>query len=482
MARIPSKLSLLVTGALALVLAACGGSSGGGGSGARPKTLRGAVTAASAGSITVNGVQMSTQGAAITGSAAALQKGMVVTAEGTFDDRTGGAAEIEVEHGIEGRVDSTGPDSMVVGGTTVRVDDSTEFGEDNPLRLGSVAAGDVVAVSGVPDDRGGLRASRVDDSPRNGGLSSDDDDLDVKGFVSNLVAGTSFELRLSPDATSWYLVDISGLASTPAGLENGAYVEVHTLSAPVAGTGPVIATLLASSIEIEDRFGQAEVEIEGIVTSGTDAEFVVEGVTVVTSGSTRWELGGPEDLIPGVKVEAEGQLDGAGVLHADKVSFRPGNRLTAWIDSLDSGSMTILGVPVQLPTWVDNDRGALSVGLKVEVRGNPKASGEGLVAYRLVPPTGNEDRVFIRAVAAAKASREAPTFTVMGFSVSTAGAVFRMDTNGDGVKESVPASTFYDAVEAGRTVLKVRAATVGDVNPSAKTWQADEVEIEGEDG
>jgi hypothetical protein len=45
-----------------------------------------------------------------------------------------------------------------------------------------------------------VRASRVDDSPRQGGSASDDHDFDLQGFVSNIVTGTSFELRITPDA------------------------------------------------------------------------------------------------------------------------------------------------------------------------------------------------------------------------------------------------------------------------------------------
>ena len=101
--------------------------------------------------------------------------------------------------------------NVCVGGQVVRVDDTTEFGEDNPLRLGSVTVGERVRVSGVPDDKGGLRASRIDDSP---GTS---EDLEVKGFVSGL-AGTSFTLKLSPDAADGYSVTLARGASLPAGV------------------------------------------------------------------------------------------------------------------------------------------------------------------------------------------------------------------------------------------------------------------------
>jgi len=482
-----TRLSLIA----ALMLAACGsGSSSSPDSAAQLRTTRGAITAKANGSMTVNGVELSTTSAAIRFDDAAgldewLRKGMVVTVKGHFDDRGGEATEVEFEHGIEGPVTEIGEDWIVVGGQRVHVDDSTEFGDDRLNRLAGVFVNDTLQITGVPDDRGGLRASRIDDSPRddNGDLS-DDDDLDIKGFVSVYTPGVSFQLRLSPDAASHFVVDVSGLAAVPAGLKNGAYVEVHTRSLPT-GTPPVI---VASAIEIEDRFDESEVEIEvegivsSIITGGATPSFMVDGVTVVTDGSTRWELGTPADLTLGVKVEAEGSMDSSGVLHAEKVAFKPGARITAVIENYDgaAGTMTLLGIHVQVPSFarVDSSLQPLGNGKKIEVRGNPSANGTGVVAYRVEPPSGNDQRVFIRAVATAKASANPaqPTFTVLGFNVTTAGAEFR------GLSEEIMTpQAFFAAVETGRTVIKVRADSVADVNAGAKTWAADEIELEGND-
>lgn len=476
MNRSNRNVSMLV--AIAALLAACGG--GGSDNQASVRVTRGAVTSTAPGQMVVNGVVVGTGAAAVrldgkTVTASAIKAGMVVTAKGGFDDRAGEAAEIEIEHGLEGQVDDKGTDFVVVGGQRVHIDDTTEFGEDNPARLGSVAVGDPIAVSGVPDDKGGLRASRVDDSVRAGGSVSDDDDFDVKGYVSHAVSG-SFWLHLTPDAEAHWEVDASG-AALPAGFGNGARVEVHSLVAPGAGAGLVLGTILASSIELEDRFGdaQAEVEVEGIVTSGDSASFVIDGVTVVTDGSTRWELGAAADLVAGVKVEAEGTLDTSGVLHASKVSFRPGVRITATIEAFDGVSMTLLGVPVQITSFVDVDGGlVLANGVRVEVRGNPCADGTGISAMRIGFPTGNDSRVFLRARVDAKADTvaTAPTFEVLGFTVTTVGAEFR------GLNDEImTAQAFFAAVEPGRTVIKVRAATAADV--SGTVFAAERLELEG---
>ena len=44
-----------------------------------------------------------------------MKPGDVVTVNGTFDDRSGDAAGIEVEHALEGQVDDKGADFLVVG-------------------------------------------------------------------------------------------------------------------------------------------------------------------------------------------------------------------------------------------------------------------------------------------------------------------------------------------------------------------------------
>lgn len=491
--------SLAVASTLSLLTAACGGATGGGAAGSAPgaavRVSRGAITAVSPGAVTVNGVALSTASATIrvddhAGAPEDLKPGAVVTVRGAFDDRGGAAAEIEVEHAIEGRVDDRGTDFLVVAGQRVQIDDSTHADDGG---LDAIGVGSVVRVSGAPvagvpgaaDDRGGLRASRVDRSPRDGGSAADDDDLDVKGFVSALdpVART-FQLRASPDAAAYYLVDASAVA-LPAGLVNGAAVEVHTVTAPVAGTPPVLATLVASALHLEDALEGDEIEVEGYVTSLSGGSLMVAGVAVHVDASTRYVLGTAADLVVGARVEVEGHVHTpAGALHAEKVSFRAGVRLTAVIEGYTGTSMTLLGVVVQLPSWLRNDVGALANGLKVEVRGTPTADGLGMVASRIGPGTsgGNVDRVFLRAVASA-ADASAGTLRVLGFTVSTAGASFRLASADGSTSTDVSAtpSAFWSAVSPGRTVVKIRARSAADVDAGAKTWRADEVELDGDE-
>lgn len=494
-----TKLSFLA--AAALVLAACGGGSSGAPVASRARLTRGTVTAIAGGVVTVNAVQLSTSGATIVrvddapGGLDDVKPGDVVTVRGTFDDRTGTATEIEVEHAMEGQVDDKGVDFVMVGGERIQVDDSTHFGDDHPNGLDSVSVGSVVRISGASvagvtgavDDQGGLRASRIELSPRNGGSPADDAAVDVKGFVSALDGGAkTFQLRASPDAAGWWIVSYGAIA-LPAGVADGSYVEVVTTTAPVAGVAPVLGTLSASAIRLEDRFaGEAEVEVEGYVTSLAGALFVVDGVRVQTSGVTRYALGIATDLAVGVKVEVEGTLDGAAVLHAEKITFRSGVRMTATVQNYTGSSLTLLGVVVQLPSRLRNDVGALSDGLRIELRGSVAADGLGVVADRIVAPSGggSVDRVFLRAVVSAK-SAAAESLTVLGFAVNAAGASLQTDgSGGHGSDVTVPPdrAAFYAAVDPGRTVVKVRASSAANVSVSpSRTWIADEVEIDGND-
>jgi energy-converting hydrogenase Eha subunit B len=470
--------------AAALALAACGGSSSGGNAPPASRNTVGAITAADpvAHTIVVNGKTLAVQGAAITEDRVAatedrLTKGTIVTVTGSFDDRAGSASEVEIEHGLEGEVDDKGADFITIAGQRVHVDDSTEFDDSN--RLGGVVVGATrVKVSGVPDDSGALRASRVSRSTRAAGGD------DVKGFVSSL-SGKTFDLALSPDASACWNVDATGIASLPPGLANGAFVEVRTSAAPGAGTTCALGALVATAIQVEDRFTETEVEVEGIVTSGTSSQFVANGTTVQTSGSTGWRLGAPADLVAGAKVEAEGSLDAHGVLQATKVSFRPGVRLTAVVDAVQADAITMLGMRVQTPSFMRNEFGALAAGDRVEVRGNPSADGAGLVAYRIVNPGGGSTgRVLLRALASDRsASSASPTFTVMGFTVTPkAGAQFLGSSGTPGVDGAPIAPTdFWNHVEPGHTVIRVRAASGADVSVPNHAFDADELEIEGSD-
>jgi hypothetical protein len=471
--------------AVAAAAAACGSSSSSPGAdpGTPPatnKVLQGTITAQSTGQIVVNGVTLSTPATVkiekVERPEHELRKGMVVRVRAAADDRTGQAVEIEFEDVAKGKVEAKFDDhTLSVGGQTVRVDDSTEF-EDNLNRLGSVGVDDRVRVSGVPDDKGGLRATRID---RVGGTSND---FEVKGVVSDLSAG-GFTLKTSVDAAAadTYTVNLAGGATLPSGLANGGFVEVRSLKPVQAGN-----VIEAASVSLEDRLGasQSEAEVEGIVTSGTSAAFVAAGVAVTTTDATLWTGGVAADLVPGVKVEAEGTLQADGSLAARKVSFRYGSKLQGAVADLavaadGTGTFRVNGVLVRVDALTDQRDTGLAAGELVELRGYLGRDGASLVVTRV--ERRNDDRPIIQGVVTAK-DAIAGTVTILGKTIATssveAGGFHDFDPSSGVDGPSISKDVFFAAITVGETVVKGRGRQPDAFADPVLT--AKEVELEGE--
>lgn len=471
------------------LLSACGGST------ATPTSppvgssanlfLQGAITAKTVGQMEVNGVTVTTPATVkiegVERPESELHEGMQVRVKVHVDasGRHGEGLEVRFEDAVKGKVEFKDATTVSVGGQTVRVDDSTHF-EDDAARLGSVSAGDRVRVSGVADDRGGLRATRIDK------VAGASDDFEIKGIVSSRTA-SGFTLKTSPDAgaADTYTVNLLGGATLPAGLADGSLVEVRSLKPVQAGQ-----VIEASAIVIEDRLpGQAggETEVEGIVTSGSSASFMVAGTAVTTSASTSWSGGLPGDLLPGVKVEAEGTLDAGGVLAARKVSFKASSQLQGAAGALavdatsGLGTFTVNGVTVRVDALTEQRDAvaALVAGDLVEVRGAPGRDGTSVVATR-VQRTGDV-RPIIRGLVSAK-DAAAGTLTILGKtiavgSVESGGLHGHSDVSGVSGPSMSPAD-FFAAITVGQTVVKARgkdAAAFVDPVLTAK-----EVELEGD--
>ena len=475
-----------LSASLSLSLAACGGSSDSTDPGTTPPgvtpnvVLQGTITARSAGQITVNGVALTTPATVkiekVEKAESELKTGMVVKVKARADDRTGQATEVEFEDAVKGKVEFKDSSTLSVGGQTVRIDDSTEF-EDNVNRLGSIAVDDRVRVSGVPDDKGGLRASRID---RDAGTSND---FEVKGVVSDLTA-TGFTLKTSTDAAlaDTYTVTLAAGASIPAGVANGGFVEVRSLGPVQAGN-----VIVAASISVEDRLGasQSEVHLEGIVTSGAAASFVVSGTTVTTTDATLWTGGVAADLIPGVKVEAEGTYGADGVLAARKVSFRYSSKLQGVVSAVSAaggaGTLTVNGILVKVDSLTDqrDSLASIAAGDLVELRGYLGRDGASLVATRL--ELRNDDRPIIQGVVTAK-DEAAGTITILGKTIATSavesGGFHDYDPSSGVDGASISKSAFFAAITVGETVVKGRGRDTAAFADPVLT--AKEVELEGE--
>jgi hypothetical protein len=384
--------------------------------------------------------------------------------------------EIELEHDVQGKISSKddAAGTITVAGQTVRVDDSTHFNDDSArLASASVQVGKRVKVSGVRDDRGGLRATRVEDDSRTS------DDFQVKGTVS---ASSATGFTLTTVAGVVYTVSLGTGVTSPA---DGALVEVHAAGPAVAGA------ITATSITLEDRLPgvpSTETEVEGIVTSATLPTFVINGTTVVTDAGTRWDGGVPADLIVGVKVEAEGVLAADGTLVADKVKFKDYIKLegTAGSISVDAsgfGTLVVNGVNLRTDglTRQDDAVASLAAGAFVEVRGQLARDGASVVVTRIRDRSsggggGGNSRPIVQGLVTAVSG---DTLTILGKSVSISSASLRNFRVSDAVDgPTMTKAEFLAAITVGQTVVKARGADLAAfVDPNLT---AEEAELEGE--
>jgi hypothetical protein len=473
----PTAKQLLIAAALA-ALTACGGGSS---SSSTTLFLKGPITARAAGQIQVAGVTVTTPATVqIEGAQhpeSELHDGMVVRVKAHGSGHHAEGTEIEFEDSVKGTVGTKTSDDLLVSGQTVHVDDSTEF-EDNSARLGSILSGDRVRVSGVPDDRGGIRATRIDKT------ADVSHELELKGYVSALSA-TGFTLKLSPDAAaaSTYTVTLAAGVTLPAGLANGAFVEVRSESAIAAGNA-----IVASGVVLEDgSVGEAgqESEVEGIVTSGSSASFVVAGTTVTTTASTRWDGGVPADLAVGSRVEAEGLLDASGVLAAEKVSFKANVRLigrvTDKLGASTAATFKVNGVAVKGDVTTDwrTSGDVLANGDWIEVRGQADRTGAAVVASRVqVQSAGNARPVFQGLATTFDAA--AGTVTILGAVISSSGAEFHSQGDASGADGPlVSKDVFFSGLTAGVSLVKATGGNAADWT-AGPTSAARSLEVEGE--
>ncbi len=320
------------------LLVACGGGSG-------PPTsesvvARGVIT--QTGSIWVNGVKYETPDGGSysdddsTSTTASYQVGQVVSLRGTrnSDGISGTATEVEYEAEIEGAALGG-----AINGVTILITSSTNVTLAT-LTGGALTDGSRYEVSGF----------WVNDSTIEATFIKDDDDSDgvdeVKGFVEAVPSSIS--------------LTVHGVIYTYSGIpvvSVGDFVEIHF--------DP--NTLIASLVELEDDFfdnqrdGQ-EVEIEGVVnldTTGcpTGADFKIDLTCIDWDFVDSWEDGleSSADMVSGLRVEAEGHFNAAGLLIAKEIKGR-GNRvrISAIASNVDGtggpGTLDVFGGAIQVTT------------------------------------------------------------------------------------------------------------------------------------
>jgi hypothetical protein len=429
----------------------------------------------------VNGVRFDTRQAEVRvegekRTEAELHEGQVVRIRGEIRGGDGRAATVSFDDDLRGKVDDRSGNHMHVGGHEVEIEEETEF-EDKARREDSIQPGERVRISGHRTASGAVRATRIEKEPGN------QEDFEVKGYVSNLAAAAvppAFALRMTPAGADLYQVSLTAGATLPAGIQDGSFVEVRSASKPVTGA------LLATAVELEDASNGVEndqAEVEGIVTSGDAMAFSIGSQPVTTSATTLWENGLPEELLPGVKVEAEGTLDVQGVLSARKVSFRSNVRLqgapsSAVETSPGVGTFQVLGLTVRvdsLTEWKSSGKGGglslSSLGTTpVQVRGYRARNGTNVIATRV--ESRNDDRIVLQGPASSK-DAAAGTLAILGLTVQPNGSTSFRGMDGS----STSSSSFFDAVTVDATVVKARGKDAAAL--SGTTLTAEEMEIEG---
>lgn len=319
MNRVRSSLERHVPPLLAVAITLAAACSGGGGG-----TIGGGIGGTSAvvgpitgfGSVIVGGIEFDTDTASVTidGSPAAvdeLKLGMVATVRGVVEPggRRGIATSVIADDLLQGPIETidAGAGSFTALRQIVLTDASTVF---DPLPLADLEPGDVVLVGGFLDAQGRVRATRIE-------LRTTDLELELKGFIQSLdpVART---FRINA-----LLVDFADaeVERAPDGLQDGLFVEVDGEEPPDQGI------FAAESVDVLDPELMADpgdgLKVEGFVTAVvSDSEFVVgAGQRVRTDRATRFENGGPGDVVVDAQVDVTGVAEDDGVLRATEVEL-----------------------------------------------------------------------------------------------------------------------------------------------------------------
>jgi len=475
--------------ALISLLIGCGG--GGGNSALTSESViaKGVITGL--GSIWVNGVEYETPDGGSyseddsSSSTASYKVGQVVSLRGTrnSDGVSGTATEVEYEAEIEGAALAG-----AINGVTILITTNTNLTLAT-LTSGALRDGFRYEVSGFWLDDNTIEATYIKDD-------DDGDDVDeIKGFVE---AFTSGSLTVHGVTYSY-----SGIPAVSV----GDFVEIH-----FNGT-------VASRVEHEDDFfdnqgeGQ-EVEFEGTVNlDATDlaacpagADFMIDMTCIdwdaVPSDGWMDGLSGADDMVSGLRVEAEGHFNAAGLLIGEKIKGC-GNRviIIATANNVGGtggpGTLDVFSSAIQVTTsgLTEIDFNGFSTFASIsdndglEIKGI-RTGATSVLAVRIkdasVGPTDYELRAEVDLNGANSSTNN---ITVMGISSEVNPDTKLKDDGiiiapGDGTTTEAEIDSYIDSIDdddivnttnGPRDVIQVR------IDITASPFAAEQVEIEHED-
>ena len=232
--------------------------------------------------------------------------------------------------------------------------------------------------------------------------------------------------------------------------------------------------------------------------SAGDADFMIDLICIdwdsVPSSGWMDGLTGPADMMPGLRVEAEGHFNAAGILIAEKIKGR-GNRvrISAIASNVDGtggpGTLDVFGGAIQVTTesgLTDIEDPILNGG-GFEIRGI-RTGATSVLALRIKDDSVDADRQELRAeVDVDGADSVLVTITVMGISSrlddSTQLEIEDSPFIGTPVEflDSIDDDGIVDTTNGPNDVVEVRINTNSGDGSTVSPYAAKQVEIERED-
>jgi hypothetical protein len=498
-----------------LALTACGGGSSSGsnqGEGTTDILARGEITAATDDSISVNGVEWETPESGtysddddtvgvVFGSD---DVGKVVTFKGTRNDDgvSGTVTEVEYEAEVEGTADADGK----INNVSFIIDDKTNISLAPSITANALAENQRYEVSGFWINDTKIHATFV--------KHDDDDDAvdEIKGVV-DAVDATSITVN-----GVVYLYNDANLSFSV-----GNIVEIHF--------NPKSNPLEATSVELEDDLlsgaedGQ-EIEIEGSVNltaqdltdlcpAGSNTLFLINSTCIDYSAvpTSGWldGLTGFDDLVSGLRVEAEGHFNAAGVLIAEKIKGR-GNQVRAeaiatnitgstdgtlmlFASSVSPIEITFQSGVTEIEINDDTDLTNATDGDGLEIRGI-RTGDSSVLALRIRDKSVKEDSQELRAeVNNDGADETTNTISVMGITALLGsnteleeeettlapGNGFTTEAQIDSFLVSIDDDGIVSVGNGPNDIVEIRIDTTSNDGSQATPYEAEQVEIEHED-
>jgi hypothetical protein len=397
-------------------------------------------------------------------SASDLAEGMVVVFESGTDTTnrlTGGTAlSIDAVTEVKGPVTAASP--LRVLGQLVVVTGDTVLADLPGGNVSSLKVGDELEVYGFRGTNGEIQASRIQ--------------LKVGGIEVWKLSGTVTSATASSFRIGSQTILLNGVTprDCAGGISNGNRVEAKFMRDPGFRPGNSLASTtgvecLSGVLPTPDnpRAYRVASEMEGVVNRIVSASrFELNGQIVELQSQTRFRNGTRDDLVTGVRLEAEGRLNTeSGVLVAREIKFK-GNRvrIEAPFAGRSGSSLSLLGIPVLITAITEDEDGIASgaSGLQVEVRGFVDGSGQ--VVAESLRERGDADIRDVRLRGPAS-DIDGRGFSILGIRINTETAREFRDRNG----LLIDRATFFSLLSDGNNVSAEDATFDGvDTLNSAK--------------